>query len=903
MEYIKTPEAAAIAANQSLKERKYWQERLSGQLVKTAFPTDYKKPGKKGRESLHFTLTGELFSNLMKLRNGSDHRMLMIFAAGLVALLGKYTGNKDILLGIPVDRQSIEGEFINRALVLRNVIEDTMTFRELLLQVRQTVVEAIENQNYPIEILLDDLGFEVAGSEEGFPLFDIAVVIENIHDKSYIQHINMSMVFFFSRTEQCVKGVLEFDSSLYKHTTIERIVDHFTHLLKQVLANVHCQISDVDILSEEEKEQVLFDFNHTDIVYPEDKKLHELFEDQVEKAPDRIAVIFEDKFLTYNQLNRKANRLGRLLRSKGVTYDTIVGIMLESSLEMIIGALGVLKAGGTYLPIGLDFPESRINFILNDSGVDILVNNGNRGFEGFISTVIDIYDDAIDPEDHRDLEIEMKNANKTTHAAYVIFTSGTTGKPKGVIVEHRSVVNTLFCRKEEYKMNPEITTLQLFSFTFDGFITSFFTPIISGAKIVLLSEIGMKDIIKIKNALTCHQVNHFISVPSLYHVIVESLTREEASSLKIVTLAGDHVSPNILETTKDKNPKIEIVNEYGITEAAVMSTIYRHQEKETQIKIGEPIGNTRIYIIDGHYHLQPIGVPGELCIAGVGLARGYLNKPELTTEKFGKAVISHLSLETGSFYSSQKTNDRCPMINAKLYRSGDLARWLPDGNIEFLGRKDYQIKIRGYRIELGEIENQLRTYDPIKEAVVLAKENNQGEKYLYAFLLTDNESNIKIDVSALRQYLSKKLPDYMIPAYFLEIDQIPLTPNGKIDNRTLLNLNEVIAEAEYVEPRNETEEKLVQIWKNLLDTQRIGIKDNFFNIGGDSIKSIRLMNLINEEFNKKFELADIYENETIEKLAEKVQLIQDKEMIDSSDKYKESLERMEEVKSKFMKEI
>ncbi|UCH98160.1 MAG: amino acid adenylation domain-containing protein, partial [Candidatus Aminicenantes bacterium] len=427
----------------------------------------------------------------------------------------------------------------------------------------------------------------------------------------------------------------------------------------------------------------------------------------------RTQPIKENVSITYRELNRKSNQLAYLLKEKGVAPDTITAIMMERSLEMIVAILGILKAGGAYLPIDPGYPPDRINYMLADSRAKLLLAApGTKVKADLEERFIEILDiSKLLPS----LTLTLTSTCQVSPAnpAYVIYTSGTTGKPKGVIVEHQGVVNMLTCRKHYYKITPGDVALQLFSYAFDGFVTSMFTPTISGAAVIFLGKEEAMDIFAIKKAILNHRVTHFIVVPQFFRRIMETLTCQESAGLKTVTLAGDNVPGKLLENTGKTHPHLEIAIEYGVTEASVMSTICRHQEKEKKVSIGKPIWNTHIYILGHQRQLQPIGVVGELCISGTGPARGYLNQPELTAEKFERAVISR----------SLKTNGR-------LYRTGDLARWLPDGNIEFLGRIDNQVKIRGFRIELGEIENRLLNHKNVKEAVAIAREEKGKDKCL-----------------------------------------------------------------------------------------------------------------------------------------------------------------------------
>jgi amino acid adenylation domain-containing protein/non-ribosomal peptide synthase protein (TIGR01720 family) len=1278
---------AVFAASQSIKERDYWLNKLSGDLVKSTFSQLSERPDVSEclLDTLRFQFPNHIYWELMKLSKNSDHRLHIILVAALVLLLYKYTGNRDIIVGMPIYKQDVEEELIlvNTVLALRNQVESHITFKEFLLHVANSIFEANENQNYPIETLLYKLDMPVSGN--AFPLFDIAVLLKNIHDKGYLKAIQINTIFSFTRENESLMGELEYNSLLYEKVTTEGIVKHFEHLLSQVLFNLDEPLSCIDIVTSEEKKQLLFEFNNTGVELLENRTIHELFEEQVEKTPGNTAVVYEGQKMTYDQLNQKANRLARALRRKGVGPDTIVGIMIDRSIEMITAVLGVLKAGGAYLPMETELPINRLVSMLDDCQVSLLITvekmldkhsfvslqqgyqltglkphltevrqqvkdlnsiqipdrslvnydkysryiglamckngisiqatrgcpymcaycdriwpkthvyrsaenifrevelyynmgvrrfvfiddifnlnrqnstrffkliienkldvqfffptgvrtdlmtfdyidlmveagttrislaletasprlqklirknldvdilfknaryfcekypqvilelftmhgfpteteeeametlnfikslkwlhfphlhilkiypttdmaklaiesgitrkaietsdnlafhelpdtlpfdksftkkyqteffndyflnrerllhvlpyqmkvlsedeivkdynsylpvditdfpglleffkisreelNINRGLDNealavpylnekmtryfpakkaaknslnlllldlcqFFSSTTDAFSEIVEPplglmyllthlyrqfgnkingkickslidfdsysqlkslldefkpdaigirsltyykdffhktvgmirqwgfagpiiaggayatssyhtvlqDGNIDLVVRgegeitfaevirhiiknngnlpgeevLKNINgiayipgkaglkrkvpreifimdapgwedadkrenpghinQSTDLAYVIFTSGSTGKPKAVGVEHKGVANMLAARKIEYKMNPAFISLQLFPYAFDGFITSFFTPLISGAAVILLNDDEILDMKKIKDAITIHQVNHFISIPDFYKLIIENLTKEEVSSLKIVVLAGDRITPAILEITKERNGNIEIVNEYGVTECSVLSTICRNQTSKSTVMIGKPIANTRVYVVDSENRIQPIGVSGELCIGGVGVSRGYLNKPELTAEKFDHDLWDYPDgQEKRKKIPGERVYRSYKSYMSHIYRTGDLARWLPDGNIQYLGRIDHQVKVRGFRIEPGEIENRLLEHESVQEALVIAKEDENGNKNLLAYYVERDE--------------------------------------------------------------------------------------------------------------------------------------------------------------------
>ncbi|MCK4260471.1 MAG: amino acid adenylation domain-containing protein [Halanaerobiales bacterium] len=712
--------------------------------------------------------------------------------------------------------------------------------------------------------LVDIKSWSVIDSKE--ELFDSIIVIENYPlDKQLTEKNNILKVESYSMFEstnfdltlavemnnqytmQFSYNTLKFDEQL-----ISRLSEHFCNILNFVIEKPDEKLSEIEMLSKEEKDKVLYKFNNTYAEYPRDKTLHELFEEQVEKTPDHIALIYQNQKLTYRELNEKANQLARTLQGKEIKPEELVGIMVERSLKMIIGIIGILKSGAAYLPIDPKYPSDRIRYILTDSNVKVLLTQNeltdNAEFEGIMI--------ALDNNElYSGDSSNLPKINKPDDLAYVIYTSGTTGKPKGVMIEHKSITNAIIWRKEEYQFGPKDISFQLFSFTFDGFLTSFFTTIVSGARVIILAEDEVKDPIALRTYIRTMYVTNFISVPSLYLAILEVLTEEDAKSLRIITLAGEKVNSDLVKRSKKLNLNLEIVNEYGPTENSVISTIKRNLDSESIITIGKPIANTQIYVVDKNLRLLPIGVSGEMCLGGQGLARGYLNNPELTAEKFVLNPFQH------------------NIPGEIMYRTGDLARWLHDGNIEFLGRIDHQVKIRGFRIELGEIENCLMNYENIKEVVVIDRKDENGNKYLCAYIVARREINgIELTSKKLREYLSKNLPDYMIPSYFVQLKKIPLNKNGKLDRKALSepegNIRTGVA---YEAPRNEVEEKLASIWMEVLAVEKVGINDDFFDLGGHSLKVTILVSKIHKEFDVGIPLDEVFKRPTIKEFAAYIQ--------------------------------
>jgi len=796
----------------------------------------------------------------MKLSNGSHPRLHMILIAGLVSLLFKYSSNKDIIVGTAIYKQDIEGEFINTVLALRNQLQDHITFKELLLQVRQTIAEAVENQNFPIELIFQKLKIPFSKTDD-FPIFDIVVLLENIQDRTYVQHINPNMFFFFLETGDSVDGVVAYNSSLYKKGTMERINVHFRHLMHQVLVNIELSLAQISILSDEEKRRLLVEFNDTQVNYPGNKTIIELFQQQVEKTPDHIAVVYQDNQVTYNRLNKLSGRLFMILKKKGVNPDTIVGVMINRSLELIIGILGILKTGAAYLPIDPENPGSRIEFILKDSNTPAVVVQGH--LTDRMKVILRHFSPGrIIPLDEKSIASDpVKDTPRYTachpgNMVYVIYTSGTTGKPKGVIVDHRGLVNYIWWAAAQYVKN-EAGNFPLFTSTaFDLTITSIFTPLITGNAVVVYGEEDENKEMLIEKITDENRVGIVKLTPS--HL---KLLRDKPigfSSIKHLIVGGEELSGKLAGDTRENfNNNIEIFNEYGPTEAVVGCMIYKFDYKKDtggSVPIGTPIDNAQIYLLAKNLEPVPIGVMGEIYISGDGIARGYLNRPELTAEKF----IPN------------------PFILGKpMYKTGDRAIWLQDGKIEFQGRLDQQVKIRGFRIEPAEIERLLSGYAPVKEAVVGVRENNMGEKQLVAYVVPADtgaggerihQENLETDVW---EYLEKKLPSYMIPSYLVLLEIVPLTKNGKIDKRALPEPG-VKAEDQYHAPASEVEEKLAGIWSQALDLndELVSISTNFFRVGGHSLSAIRLLTEIHKAFDVVVPLTEFFKQPTIKGLSE-----------------------------------
>ncbi|HLP57996.1 MAG TPA: amino acid adenylation domain-containing protein, partial [Candidatus Deferrimicrobium sp.] len=771
-------------------------------------------------------------------------------------LLSRLGRQEDIIVGMPTagrrhaDIQQVIGMFVN-TLALRNFPRVNKTFRDFLSEVKQTTLNAFENQEYPFENLVEKV---VGNRDQGRnPLFDVMLVLQNLENveieipglllkpyefQSKISKFDLTLIAVENGSN--VVFTIEYCTALFKEETIKRFIRYFKKLLLSVLGKPGRKIVEIEIIPGEERRRILYDFNKTEYEYPERKTIHGLFEEQVEKAPDYIAVFGhgrtrtnsdDNMFITYEELHERSGGLARLIIKKGVQVGDIVAIMVERSIEMIATMLAVLKSGGAYLPIDPLYPRERIDYMLKDSRARILINKSeirNTKFEFRASDLI------------------------SSNIAYIIYTSGSTGRPKGVLVRHEGFINLIYYHRKIYGEAPGIKISQVANSGFDAMAFEVWPCLASGAALYIVGEETRLNPVKMKQWLIEKEIDISFQPTVMAEQLLDEVWAEEGVALKILRTAGDKLT----RYPARKYP-FKLYNLYGPTEDTVWTT-WTEVPVKPEIgglpTIGKPIGNHRIYITGPNLEILPLNVPGELCIGGVGLAAGYLNRPELTAERF--IHFHHLS------FIIQHSNS-----NSNLYRTGDLARWLIDGNIEFLGRIDGQVKLRGFRIELGEIENRLVSHDDIKEAAVVLKEKN-GQPYLCAYFVAVRG----IIVSELREFLAGMLPAYMIPSYFVPLDKIPLTPNGKVD-RGALPEPVIKAGENYGAPVNFVEEKLVEIWQEVLGSDGIGIHDNFFEMGGDSIKGVQIVSRL-QKYGLKMEVAALFTNPTIRGVAASIKKIE-----------------------------
>ncbi|MED4804369.1 non-ribosomal peptide synthetase [Bacillus atrophaeus] len=838
------------------KQESYWLKQLGGEMPVLELPADEPRPAVRSfaGDKISFTLDQEVTSGLNRLARENGSTLYMVLLAAYSALLSRLSGQEEIVVGSPIagrpheDLEPVLGMFVN-TLALRTRPEGGKGFTDYLQEVRQTALEAYEHQDYPFEELVEKL--DVYRDTSRNPLFDAMLVVQNIeHEQLTMDGLQLKpagashSVSKFDLTLQASEGnkeihlQFEYATALFQKKTIERWASHLLNMLHEIAHSPQTVLRDISILTQKEKDLLLNGFNNVTETNVQDQTLQELFQTQAARTPEATALVSGEKTLTYQELDQWSNRIARTLRTKGVGPDTAVGVLAPRSFSMTAAILGIWKAGGAYVPLDPEYPAERKNYILSDSRAKLLVtvsaaaHKAPADYEGEVLLLEDVCENDAS---------RLPAYSYSHNLAYIIYTSGTTGQPKGVMVEHRGIANTLEWRRNAYALHEDDTVLQLFSFAFDGFVTSMFTPLLSGAKVVLPEEEEAKDILAIKHNLAYYRITHMIIVPVLYRALLDVLKPEDVQTLRIVTLAGEAADRELTDRSLAISPNTELANEYGPTENSVATTAMRHLERQKTISIGKPINNTQVYILDGN-NLQPIGVAGELCIAGTGLARGYVNLPELTEQTF----VPH------PFHSGKR-----------MYRTGDMAKWQADGTLEYIGRMDDQIKIRGHRVEIEEVETVLRRTDGVKEAAVLARETSLGQMELCAYIVTEPETSVE----SVRAALASSMPAYMIPAFLLKLDALPLSPNGKLDRRALPQpVHEGQTQRSFQAPETAMEKELANIWTEVLGAERIGTDESFFELGGDSIKALQVSARLHR-YGKQMSIKDLFRYPTIKELA------------------------------------
>jgi amino acid adenylation domain-containing protein len=852
----------------------YWKQKLAGKIEVLELPTDYPRPAiaryQGGTVSL--TITKEISAKFQKLCESQGATLFMGLLGVFSTLLMRYSGQKDLLIGTPIanrNRQQVEsliGFFVN-TLVIKTDLKGNPDFLELLLRIKEETLQAYAHQDVPFERIVEEIQPERNLSHH--PLFQVMFVLQNAPmgklelPQLQLTHWQMEQVtakfdltLLMTETEQGIQGTWEYRTDLFDVATINRMVGHFQTLLECIVANPQQRIIELPLLTTSEPDQLLIQSaNYKPELIP-DKSIHQLFELRVEKTPEAVAVVFQEQQLTYEQLNQRVNQLAHYLRSLGVKPEVRIGISIERSLDMIVALLGIIKAGGTYIPLDPAYPQERLAYIIEDTQLSILLTQ-----QKFVSKLpnnqaILVCLDADWQQIAQHSQENPISVINLQNLAYIIYTSGSTGKPKGVAISHQSLVNLTTVLIKEYEITALDRIIQFFSINFDAAVGDIYPSLMVGATLVLRTDEMLLSPKSFWEHCRDYQLTFMLLPTAFWHQLTAEIIPQNMIplSLRLINFGGEKA---LLENIKQWQKSVahlshppKLLNVYGPTEATVISSIYRcdNSTEEISIPIGKPIENTQCLILDQYLQPVPIGVPGELHIGGVGLARGYFQRPGLTAKTF---IPNPFSEEPG----------------ARLYKTGDLVRYLPDGNIEFLGRIDNQVKIRGFRIELGEIEEVLNQHPDVLNAVVITGVDSVGSKKLVAYIVPGSEQ--LTSVNQLRTFLKEKLPDYMVPANFVLLDSLPLTPNGKVDRKALaaLNVESKIESSQQILPRTPLEYKLVAIWEKILQIPSIGVTENFFDLGGHSLLAIRLIAAIEKRLGCNLPVVTLFREGTIEKIA------------------------------------
>jgi amino acid adenylation domain-containing protein len=855
------------------RQLQYWVSQLQGIPELLQLPTDRPRPSIQAYRgtTASFPLGQELTEQLKALSQQTGCTLFITLLSAFATLLYRYSGQSDIVIGSPIanrnqpEIESLIGFFVN-TLVLRTQMEEQLSFDHLLQQVRETVLKAYEHQEVPFEKVVEALQPQRCLSHS--PLFQVMFILQNMPlDEIELPGINLSRIeqestsakfdiaLSIVETSLGLDCEWEYSTDLFDESTIKQMASHFESLLLAIVSNPQQPVSELPLLTPAERQQLLFDWNNPQADYFQDKCIHKLFEEQVWIRPGAIALVHDQEQLSYGHLNERANQLGHYLQSEGVSSETIVGLCVERSIEMVVGILGIIKAGGAYLPLDPNYPKERLEFMMDDAGVSWVLTQEELENElpEHKAQVLCLDRDWDRVCTHSTENIATRV--RPEELAYVIYTSGSTGTPKGVLIEHRNVTRLFEATDEWFGFDSEDVWTLFHSYAFDFSVWEMWGALLHGGQLVVVPHWVSRSPEDFYRLISNQRVTVLNQTPSAFVQLMQAEERGNPAdlNLRLVVFGGEALEVRSLrpwfERHGDKRP--QLVNMYGITETTVHVT-YRPLEMSDLERgssvIGKPIPDLQTYLLDEHLQLVPIGVAGELYVGGAGVARGYLNREQLTTERF---IADPFGGKVGS----------------RLYRTGDLGRYLRDGNIEFLGRADQQVKIRGFRIELGEIEAALIEHPDLRQVTVISIQDTSEDKRLVAYLVSYVIEQ-KPSVSDLRQFLKAKLPDYMIPVAYVYLDTLPLTPTGKIDrqafpfpDQSLLLLNQSFAP-----PQNNTERKLARIWSDVLDIEKIGIDDDFFAIGGDSLKAVRIV----QKFGSSLSVSDLLRDSNIRELARTV---------------------------------
>ncbi len=872
----------------------YWRPNLAG-LSTLQLPRDHRPEAGSGVRGGHsiFVLPPELTSALRDLSRKEEATLFMTLLAAYAALLGRYGGQEDVTIGSPManrtrlETENLIGCFMN-PLPLRMDLSGNPTFRELLQRARKTVTGCFAHQGMPFDLLVRAVqpkrvaggsplfqamfilqGFSLRGPE--FPgltvnalnpvvasadRYDDAHLLPSANGEPKDIYVAYPVMLEMVEAESAVIGSVEFASEF--RSTLSRMPGHLRRMLDAVVADPNYRIREIPILTDRERTQILVDWKGGSANYAADQPVHRLFEAQAARTPEAEAVVFGQARVTYRELNERANRLAHELRGRGVRPDSLVGVLVERSVEMVVAVLGILKAGGAYVPLDPAYPRDRLDLIVRDTEMPVLITHEKWKEKVSLAKDRIVCLDSPTRQNSSPISSNLAGGATADHLAYVIYTSGSTGVPKGVMVTHRNLANAYFAWEDAYALRTRATAhLQMASFSFDVFSGDFVRALCSGGKLVITPYEFLFTPSELYSLMKRERVDCAEFVPAVLRQLVQYLdeTGQRLEFMKLLIAGSDVWYGNEYRHLRQlTGPGTRVINSYGLTEATIDSTFFDGEVGENQadriVPIGRPFPNTELYILDSHRQPVPVGVPGEIFIGGVGVARGYWNRPELTDERF----IPH---------------PLRPNEAARVYRTGDLGRFLSDGNVEMLGRVDQQVKLRGVRIELGEIESVLSEFDGIREAVAAVREDTPGDQRLVAYLVAHDPAP---NVSTLRDYLGKKLPKAMHPGQFVFLPQMPLTPNGKIDRNALPKpASERRAEGVLDPPSTDLERSIAEVWREVLGVSQVGLDDNFFDLGGHSMLVVQVHSKLRHVISADLTIVELFEFPTVRGLAQRLE--------------------------------
>lgn len=836
----------------------YWKQQLEGTSGLLQFPYDHKRPNIQSLRGSAYPIkfNQKLYENLEYYCKQNMTSIYLVMLAAYIALIYRYTGQKDIVIGIPLtnrrqeNHKTMMGCFIN-TIPLAIFINDNISFKQLLNQIRKAMLGAHRNQKIPFEAILQDVQ---PIRKSGYnPLYQVGFTFESpmplklkgIKAKPVWVHsggAQLDLFAVFWHHNGSLNGYFEYDVDIFKKWKIKNFAQNYEKTLTSVIENSQNAICSIPIISDIEKEELFRTLNETNVVFDASDGIHMLFEKQAKKTPKCVSVKYEEKTLTYQELDSKSNQLANYLVELGVGPDALVGIYMDRCIDMLVALLGVLKAGGAYVPLDPDFPIQRITYMIDHSKPTVILT------QEILHDDLPVCDahkiclekkwDKIAQYSNKGLGIKIDPQN----LAYVMYTSGSTGMPKGVQIPHEALVNFMGSMAREPGIDPKDVLLAVTTLSFDISVLELFLPLLVGAKVVIANRTVATDGVLLSEMIKKEKITFMQATPTTWRLLFSAGWSMDRS---FKVLCGGEPLPKDL--ANDLIQKAGGVwNMYGPTETTIWSTCYHLTDVDQKILIGKPIANTRIYLLDKQMNPVPLGVQGELYIGGAGLARGYLNQPKLTMERFIKDPF-------------------CDETDARMYKTGDWCRYLEDGNIEFYNRIDHQVKVHGFRIELGEIENALNHHPAVQEAAAAVLDGNNGNKRLIGYIVPINRAP---SIETLRDYLQEKLPYYMVPSIYVALEKMPLTPNAKIDRKALPepDISRPDLDEAYVAPANEHEKKMAEIWRSALNIERIGIHDNFFVLGGDSLLVVRTVTKIQEEFSIDIRAAKLFQYPTISSL-------------------------------------